>query len=105
MLSNYGEGYELISPEANYSIAIELINSLDWATGFYQVIYTREPGVLLEVGGSLNKQDGLSVVYINRAKKIETVTTHPPATIAELVEILESFATGTNVWKTKYTWG
>ena len=104
LLSDYGDEYEQISSDTDSIIIKDLINRLDWESGFYQVICTLEPGVLIEVGGSLNGHDGLSGIYINRLKNIEAVTIEPPETKAEMIEIMQSFAVGSDVWHTKYSW-
>ena len=105
LLSNYGEEYEQISPDTSKETIADLITRLDWESYFYQVICTIEPGVTLEVGGSLNDFDGLSAMYRNRIKNIESVIVEPPGTRKEMIEIMQSFARGNEIWHTNYAWG
>lgn len=105
LLSNCDDAYQQISSKIDSSIIKDLINSLDWESGFYQVICTLEPGILIEVGGSLNEYDGLAGIYKNRLENIEAVTIEPPETKSEMIEIMQSFSSGSNVWHTKYSWG
>ena len=104
LLSNYGEIYEHITSDVENSGIKDLIDRLNWESGFYQVICTIEPGVSIEVGGSLNGYDGLSSVYRNRLKNIESVMVKPPETRGEMIEIMQSFAGGNDIWHTKHSW-
>ena len=102
LLSDYGNHYEYISEEPTELSAVELINSLDWEHGFFQVIVTLASGLSMEVGGSLNGVDGLSGVYRNRTEHQQLVTSVPPESTEDMVEIIKSFIYQDGQWKGKY---
>lgn len=102
LLSDCGQGHEFVSKEATESIAAELIDQLEWKLGFFQVIVTMEPGLSMEVGGSMNGIDGLSAVYRNRADNQELITEVPPESTKDMIEILISFIRNDDEWKEKY---
>jgi hypothetical protein len=103
LLSDYGHSCQLVSVAISPSAIEDLVNRIEWEAGFYQVICTRQPGVSMEVGGSLNGADGLSALYRNRPESVECVVTQPPENRAEMIQILISFALSKDPWHEKYT--
>ena len=83
----------------------EELHKLDWQSNFYQFVVVKEPGVSMEVGGSLDESDGLSAYYKNFPEKIEAVIVAPPKTVLEMEQILEAFLQPDEVWKTRYEFG
>ena len=102
LLSDYASEYEFVSEEISESCVVDLINNLEWENGFFQVTVTLEPGLFMEVGGSLNGIDGLAGVYHNHPEKIMLVTSIPPENRDEMVEIILSFIRKNGEWKDKY---
>lgn len=102
LLSDFGEGYAYVSEEPSIPIVVELMEGLDWERGFFQVIVTLAPGVSMELGGSLNGVDGLSGVYRNRAEQLHLVTSVPPDSVEDMVEIMQSFIRKDGLWQDKY---
>lgn len=103
VVRGYGRTCELASEVISVNAIEDLINRIDWQSGVHQVICTVRPGVSMEVGGALNGEEGLRAMYCNRREKIECVITEPPKNPAEMIEILVSFATSTELWHEKYS--
>ena len=103
LLSDYGRSCQLVSPAISPNAIEDLVNSIEWEAGFYHVICTRQPGISMEVSGSLNGADGLSAMYRNRPESVECVVTQPPENRAEMIQILISFALSKDPWHEKYT--
>ncbi|CAA0104241.1 Uncharacterised protein [BD1-7 clade bacterium] len=102
LISDYGNGQSLLSKEiSNKSIATE-INKLDWVSNFYQFIVVLEPGISMEIGGSLNGINGLSAMYRNRHNRINAVINEAPESVLQMQNILEDFILGDDQWKKKY---
>jgi hypothetical protein len=62
VLSNYGETERAVTDQATAETVESTMSSLDWQ-GFHQVVLERPNGDWMEVGGSLDPSDGLSVMY------------------------------------------
>ena len=78
-----------------------LIDGLEWIKSFHQVILVLSPNVSMEVGGSMNPEDGLSAVYRNKEKGIHWVTEFPP-NIEQMKQILILFKSEDESWKKFY---
>ena len=102
VLSDFGDTHTFVADAPNRRIIVSTIRALDWETGFHQIILIKEPGVSLEVGGSLNPEDGLSAVYTDEKRNVCEVTSSPPETIEEMVALLMSFLTGDGRWAQMY---
>ncbi|WP_136663997.1 hypothetical protein [Pseudomonas leptonychotis] len=102
VIYDYGSSIELSTNEISDNSIRDTILSLDWQSGFYQVICTLHPGQTMEVGGSLNGIDGLSASYRNRSENIELVTNLPPESTNEMIEILSLFINNNLSWKSKF---
>jgi len=102
LYSNFGSDYSVISNEISDDIIKQAIAKLDWQNGFHQVICTIEPGVLMEVGGSLNPTDGLSAMYRNYDDGVESVIAEPPETIDQMIDIIVLFSKGDDAWSKQY---
>lgn len=102
LISDYGNGQQVLSKEIAEDIISKELNKLDWENNFYQFVVVIEPGVSMEVGGSLNGVDGLSAMYRNRHKRIDAVIKQPPETVKQMEEILFEFVAGNDAWKKKY---
>ncbi len=88
------------------SIDLEEISNelykLDWDSDFYQFLVVKEPGVLMEVGGSLDPSDGLSAIYFNRLDGSEAVIKRAPQSVLEMKQILEAFLQPGDIWREHY---
>ena len=102
LLANYGSKYSFLSSSVSQSTINHEIHKLDWPNSFYQLILVLEPGISMEVGGSLNPSDGLSARYLNRDTKTEAVIIKSPESVQEMENILVQFSNGGNLWKTTY---
>ncbi len=101
LISNYGSSERLITADADENAVRETVNSLDWG-GFHQVVLERPNGDWVEVGGSLDPSDGLSVMYEESGK--QSVITMPPTRVAEMTKILLAYLPGDDGWKELGTW-
>jgi hypothetical protein len=102
VLSDFGDNYEFVSEAPNRPLIMSTIRALDWRNGFHQVILVTEPGVSMEVGGSLDPSDGLSSIYQDEKNDIYRVTAKPPSTVDEMEAILVSFLHGDGRWEQMY---
>ncbi len=102
LLNDYGDGHEFISKSIDVQTVITQLKKLPWKTEFIQLIVVTQPGISMEVGGSLNGIDGLSAVYRNRITKEEYITVHAPESVREMEEILVSFLNGDDKWKLNF---
>ena len=89
VLSDYGDKHRFITDKPTKEIVLHTINELDWKNGFHQVILVDSPGAYMEVGGSLDPSDGLSVLYEEDGKQL--VIKVPPATIEEMTAFLFNY--------------
>ena len=101
VISDFGTKEELISKEADTQMVAKTMGSLDWYK-FHQVLLEKENKDYIEVGGSLDPGDGLSVLYQENGN--QHVIRIPPATVAEMTEILKSYLLGDGKWKTLNLW-
>lgn len=99
LISDYGSGQTLLSKEISNKIIATEIQKLDWENNFYQFVVVLEPGVSMEVGGSLNGIDGLSAMYRNRQERIDAVINEAPETVLQMQTILEDFILGNDNWQ------
>ena len=102
VLSDYGSRYGLVDKYPTEKSIRATIRSLDWVGGFHQVVLVTSPGVSLEVGGSLDPDDGLAAVYRHSKYKTFQCPTKPPATIENMEDLLVSFYFGDGRWKQMY---
>lgn len=77
------------------------VNSLQWNDNFCAVMCTVHSGVSLEVSGWLGKE-GLSAVYRNRSEDLREVTTKPPQSLDQVIELLVLFSKDDVDWQKKY---
>ncbi|MDP7288280.1 MAG: hypothetical protein QGH94_09845, partial [Phycisphaerae bacterium] len=92
---------KVIAEDTTPEIVRDTMLSLDWL-GFHQVVLERLNGDWLEVGGSLDPNDGLSVAYGENGK--ESVIKVPPSTVDEMITILLSYLANSEDWKTDAEW-
>ena len=101
-MSDYGDDYDYLSEEISTRIISSEINKLDWENGFFQLIVVVEPGVSMEVGGSLNGIDGLSAMHRNRLKRVDSVIVNPPDSVYAMQRILEVFIDPNMEWDKEF---
>ena len=102
LLYEYGAKYSFLSKQVSPAIIRRELGKLDWKNNFFQFVVVVEPGISMEVGGSLNPQDGLSAMYRDRHKRVDAVIISPPTSVNEMEEILVSFIKADGAWKDKY---
>ncbi len=102
VLSNFASTHQYVTDKPSERKIIQTMQSLSWYSGFHQVVLVLEPGISMEVGGSLDPDHGLSSVYRNRKKRIHYVTREPPVTVEQMTNILLSFHRGDDKWKEMY---
>ena len=102
VLSEVGDQHRLLDKNPTEETIRTTIRGLDWVGGFHQVILVTSPGVSLEVGGSLDQDDGLASVYRDWKNKIYRVTREPPTTIENMEDLLVSFHLGDGRWEEMY---
>lgn len=101
VLSSTGK-HTHISNKLTWELIRKELHTLDWHNNFYQFIVVTDPGVSMEVGGSMNGIDGLSAMYRNRQKRVDAVIKNPPESVYEMEKILEEFLKPNNIWVKKY---
>ncbi len=104
-LLKMGGDYRQLSRELDMQQISAELHKLDWQSNFYQFIVVKEPGISMEVGGSLDESDGLSAYYKNFPEQVEAVIVGPPKSVLEMEQILEAFLQPGEVWKTRYKFG
>ena len=97
--SEYGAEDRLVDKNPTEETIRATIRGLDWIGGFHQVFLVTSPGVSLEVGGSLDPDDGLSSAYRDLKRKIFRVVTEPPTTVENMEDLLVSFYLGDGQWE------
>ncbi|HBS54110.1 MAG TPA: hypothetical protein DEA38_00040 [Stenotrophomonas sp.] len=102
VISDFGDAHHLAANEATPQTIRDALQSVDWVHGFHQVVVVVEPGVSMEVGGSLDPQHGLSAMYENHAEGVQAVIIDPPSSVDEMQDILLSFIEGGDTWKNEY---
>lgn len=102
VLSEYGSQHGLVDKHPTEKSIRATIRSLDWVGGFHQVVLVTSPGVSLEVGGSLDPDDGLAAVYRHSKNKTFQCPAKPPTTIENMEDLLVSFYFGDGRWKQMY---
>jgi hypothetical protein len=101
VLSNYGADRSVIDREVTHELIEEVVRELDWQQ-FHQVILEKEDGDRLEVGGSLDPSDGLSVLYEESGKQF--VIADAPGSIEELIAFLRGYLDHRATWNSGPTW-
>lgn len=101
IISNYGGKTTLITNQATTDIVRDTMRKLDWS-GFHQVVLTKSNGDWLEVGGSLDPSDGLSVMYQENNEQV--VIKSPPTSVKEMSSFLISYLSGEDDWKKNNEW-
>lgn len=99
VIPNFGDDPTRFSTEVTEKSIRTALKSVDWENGFHQVVVVTAPGVSMEVGGSLDPDQGLSAVYRNRHERTELITKDAPRSIAELEVILLAFAKQDDSWR------
>jgi len=102
VIAEYGDQPSLVDKNPSEQTIRATIRSLDWVGGFHLVFLVTSPDVSLEVGGSLDPDDGLSSVYRDLKNKIYRVTRKPPTTIENMEDLLVSFHLGDGRWEQMY---
>jgi len=102
VLSEYGAQHKFVDNTPTEETIRVTVRGLDWVEGFHQVLLVTSPGVSLEVGGSLDPQDGLASVYRDCKNEIFRVTREPPTTVENMEELLVSFYLGDGRWEQMY---
>jgi hypothetical protein len=102
ILTDYGSQHQYLGENLDIVHVLSELRKLPWTTEFIQFVVVTEPGVSMEVGGSLNGIDGLSGVYRNRHTGTQAVTTNAPESVNEMEEILKSFLGGNEKWKSLF---
>lgn len=100
--SGFGNKHYFITSRPTVEKIRKTLSALDWEEDFHQVVLVISPGESIEVGGSLNPNDGLSSVYRNNNENIYRVTRVPPSTVKEMERILISFVRGDGLWESMY---
>jgi hypothetical protein len=101
VISHYGAETMVVSGEATADIVKDTMRSLDW-NGFHQVVLTKRNGDWMEVGGSLDPSDGLSVMYQENNEQV--VIKSPPASVDEMTDFLLSYLGEMDDWKSNNEW-
>ena len=101
VISDYGEIERIVAEEATPEIVKNTMRSLD-LQGFHQVVLDRPNGDWMEVGGSLDPGDGLSVMYEENGKQF--VIKVPPTGIDEMTAMLLGYMSSTDDWKKGAEW-
>ena len=101
VLSNYGETERVVTDQATAEAVESTMSSLDWQ-GFHQVVLERPNGDWMEVGGSLDPSDGLSVMYEENGRQF--VIKVPPTTVGEMTAMLTGYLSNTEEWKAGAEW-
>lgn len=101
VISDYGSKTTVVSDEATSNIVNDTMRSLDW-NRFHQVVLTQGNGDWIEVGGSLDPSDGLSVMYQENNKQV--VIKSPPTSVDEMTAFLVSYVARSDDWKNENEW-
>jgi hypothetical protein len=101
VISDYGRTERLVADEATPEIVVSTMHSLDWR-GFHQVVLERSNSDWMEVGGSLDPSDGLSVMYEENGK--QSVIRVAPTTVEDMTTMLLGYLSGTEDWKKSAKW-
>lgn len=96
VLSDYGARERLVSASATEQDIKTLMTGLDW-DAFHQVLLVTEHGDYMEVGGSLDPNDGFSVLV--QVGKRQHVINSPPATVDELTRWLIDYRHDPQRWR------
>jgi hypothetical protein len=91
VISDYEGTTTEVSDRATPELIKYTMASLDWQR-FHQVLLSKANGDWLEVGGSLNPDEGLSVMWEEAGE--QKVIAQPPASVAELTDFLLAFLSG-----------
>lgn len=98
VISDYGATTTEISNRATPELIKETMASLDWQR-FHQVVLSKPNGDWIEVGGSINPDEGLSVMW-EEAGAQEVIA---PASVAEMTGFLLGFLSENNEWRNART--
>jgi hypothetical protein len=101
VISNYGEIEKVVTQAATPEIVKATMRSIDW-NGFHQVVLELPNGDWMEVGGSLDPSDGLSVMY--QESGVQHVIKYPPTTVQQMTQFLLSYLSGGQNWKEAVKW-
>ena len=101
VISNYGTEERTVSENATREQIIHTIDYLDWS-GFHQVVLEKPNGDWLDVGGSLDPSDGLSIMYEESGN--QHVVTEAPELPEELKHALLGYLAESDDWKQAYGW-
>ena len=99
VFSDYGATHILVDKNPTERTIRQTVRGLDWAGGFHQVLLVTSPGVSLEVGGSLDPEDGLSSMFSDVYKDVYRVIRKPPDSVRMMEDLLVSFHSGDGRWE------
>lgn len=102
LIRNFGESYGYLGENIEVEHVVALLRKQPWRTEFLQFVVVIQPGISMEVGGSLNDVDGLSAFYRNRLAGKEAVTKVAPESVDELEWIIRSFLMDDQKWKSLF---
>ncbi|MDI9240097.1 hypothetical protein QLQ15_14375 [Lysobacter sp. LF1] len=98
VIPNFGDDPTVYSPIITEDSVRSALRSVDWDSGFHQVVVVLSPGTSMEVGGSLDPRHGLAAVYRNRSEMAEAVTKQAPETVDDMEAILVAFLKPGDGW-------
>lgn len=101
VISDFGSAERVVTDEATAEAVVKTMAGLDWS-GFHQVVLERPNGDWLEVGGSLDPDDGLSVMFEEAGQQF--VIREPPATVDAMTAFLLGYLSGTSEWQENAEW-
>jgi hypothetical protein len=102
VIPNFGDDAIVSTPAISDAAIGTALRSVDWISGFHQVVVVTSPGVSMEVGGSLAPEHGLSAMFRDRHDRTDAVIVDAPETVEEMERILTIFSRGDDVWKREF---
>lgn len=99
VISDFGKNHTVYSRSVSEVSIRAVLRSVDWINGFHQIVVVSSPGISMEVGGSLNPEDGLSGVYRDHHRPLRAVTKEAPQSVSDMEVILIAFTKPEDEWK------
>ena len=91
ILYDMGGEHRHWSERASIEEALSAIRSIRWEREFAQIIAVTEPGISMDVGGSLDDEHGLSAMHVNRHQRRNALIVPPPESVGEMEDIMRVF--------------
>lgn len=88
VISNYGAKVSTVSEATTADILDKSCGSIDWQ-GFHQLVLYADDGDFMELGGSLDPGDGLSVML--QEKGVQRLASPVPTTIEQGLRLMHAF--------------